>query len=32
MLSLRLDSEDMELSVTRDFDEAMLWLMRPSAG
>jgi hypothetical protein len=32
MLSLRLDNEDMELSVTRDFDEAMLWLMRPSAG
>jgi hypothetical protein len=32
MLSLRLDNEDMELNVTRDFEEAMLWLMRPSAG
>jgi hypothetical protein len=32
MLSLRLDNEDMELNVTRDFDEAMLWLMRPPAG
>jgi hypothetical protein len=32
MLSLRLDNEDMELSVTRDFDEALLWLMRPPAG
>lgn len=28
MLSLRLDNEDMELSVTRDFDEAWLWLTR----
>ena len=32
MLSLRLDNEDMELSVTRDFDEAMLWLMGRAAG
>ena len=29
MLSLRLESEDMDVNVTRDFDEAMLWLMRP---
>ena len=32
MLSLRLDNEDMELNVTRDFDEAMLWLMGRAAG
>jgi hypothetical protein len=31
MLSLRLEGEDMELNVTRDFDEALLWLVgRPS--
>jgi hypothetical protein len=29
MLSLRLENEDMDVDVTRDFDEAMLWLMRP---
>ena len=32
MLSMRLESEDVELGVTRDFDEALLWLMRPPAG
>jgi len=30
MLSLRLGSEDVELRVTRDFDEALRWLRRPS--
>ena len=32
MLSMRLESEDMELGVTRDFDEALLWLMGRAAG
>jgi hypothetical protein len=30
MLSLRLENEDMSLNVTRDFDEAMVWLMSGS--
>ena len=29
MLSLRLENEDFELDVNRDFDQALLWLMRP---
>jgi hypothetical protein len=31
MLSMHLEDEDMELHVTRDFDDAMLWLTRRSA-
>ena len=30
MLSLRLESGGFDLNVTRDFDEAMVWLMRPA--
>lgn len=30
MLSLRLESGGFDLNVTRDFDEAMVWLMRRS--
>ena len=32
MLSLRLENEDMDVNVTRDFDEAMLWLMGRATG
>jgi len=32
MLSLRLENEDMDLNVTRDFDEALLWLMGRASG
>jgi hypothetical protein len=32
MLSLRLEGEDMDLNVTRNFDEALLWLMGRAAG